>query len=48
MHYPQAIVYCESHNPSADTLQNATQIVWATGGKMIPQEIYEEYLHTYL
>jgi len=48
LHYPQAIAYCKKHKLSTDTLQNATQIVWATGGKMIPQEIYEEYLNTYL
>ena len=28
--------------------ENATQIVWATGGSMIPEEIYDEYLNTYI
>ena len=46
--YPNIEEYCKQHNISAEVLKNATQIVWATGGRMIPQEIYEEYLHTYL
>lgn len=28
--------------------ENATQIVWATGGSMIPEKIKKEYLETYL
>lgn len=46
--YPDIEKYCKQQNLSVEVLKNATQIVWATGGKMIPQEIYEEYLHTYL
>lgn len=46
--YPQAIAYCTQHNLSEEILQNGTQIVWATGGKMIPQEIYDAYFNTYL
>ena len=46
--YPDIKEYCKQQNLSVEVLKNATQIVWATGGKMIPQEIYEEYLHTYL
>ncbi len=45
---PKAAAYCQSHNLSDDVLQNATHIAWATGGRMIPQEIYEAYLRTYL
>lgn len=45
---PKAIAYCNAHNLTEAFLKNATQIVWATGGMMIPQEIYEDYLHTYL
>lgn len=46
--YPDFLTYCKQHNLSAEVLKNATQIVWATGGRMIPQEIYNDYLHTYL
>lgn len=46
--YPQMAEYCAMHGLSPAQLENATQIVWATGGKMIPQEIYDAYLNTYL
>ena len=45
LQYPQSIAYCRQNALSEDLLQNATQIVWATGGKMIPPEIYEAYLN---
>ncbi len=48
LRYPESIQYCRVHHLSTDRMQNATQIVWATGGKMIPEEIYEGYLNTYL
>ena len=43
--YPQAEEYCRKHGLD---LENATQIVWATGGKLVPNQIFEEYLNTYL
>ena len=46
--YPSIVEYCKQQNLSDSVLKSATQIVWATGGRMIPQEVYEEYLHTYL
>ncbi len=46
--YSNAKTYCEINNLSAEKLKNATHIAWATGGKMIPENIYEEYLKTYL
>lgn len=36
--------YCKMHGLTADVLANATQIVWATGGKLVPEEVWEEYL----
>ena len=40
--------YCTDHGITEEALSNATHIVWATGGSMIPPEIYQEYLETYL
>lgn len=46
--YPEAINYCTQHGISEDILANATHIVWATGGNLIPDEIYRQYLDTYI
>ena len=46
--YPNVADYCSRQALSDEALNNATHIVWATGGRMIPQEIYEQYLRTYL
>lgn len=46
--YPEAIEYCRVNHLTEENLKNATQIAWATGGKMIPQESYDDYLNTYL
>jgi len=43
--YSSALDYCKEH---ALVLENATQVVWATGGRMVPADIYETYLQTYL
>lgn len=40
--------YCEKHGLTDDILANSTQIAWATGGKMIPEETKREYLETYI
>ena len=44
LRYDASTAYCKKMN----VLNNATHIVWATGGKMIPQEIYQSYLQQYL
>lgn len=46
--HPGLVEYCKRNNLTVKALRNATQIVWATGGRMIPQEIYEDYLNTHL
>lgn len=43
--YASSEDYCKKHNIN---LENATQVCWATGGSMIPEENYDEYLKTYI
>ncbi len=39
--------YCREHGLTPERLANATQIVWATGGKLVPEDIRREHLETY-
>ncbi len=36
--------YCEAHGLTSERLARSTQIVWATGGKLVPEKIMNEYL----
>lgn len=36
--------YLEKHHIGSDTLKTATQLCWATGGKLVPEEVWQEYL----
>ena len=40
--------YLESQGLDEQKLANATQICWATGGRLVPDEIWEQYTNTYL
>ena len=40
--------YCEKHGLTEELLQNATQIAWATGGRLVPENVREDYLNTYM
>lgn len=44
--HPAAREYAERH--LGDNLNNACQIAWATGGRLVPEPSMEEYLNTYL
>lgn len=44
----ECAAYCRTHGLTEEVLARSTQIAWATGGRMIPQEIREVYLNTYL
>lgn len=47
LRFPDARAYCAMHGLTPERLGNATQIAWATGGRLVPEEIWIEYLATY-
>lgn len=40
--------YCKNHGLNKEKLENAVHIAWATGGRLVPEEIRKEYLETEL
>lgn len=40
--------YCNNSGLTKEILENATQVVWATGGSLIPDDIYKKYLETFM
>ncbi len=40
--------YLEDNGLTGERLQNATHICWATGGRLVPEEIWEQYMNTHL
>ncbi len=44
----EAKTYCEQNGLTAECLKNATQIAWATGGRLVPEEIRKAYLNTFM
>ena len=47
LRFPDARAYCAMHGLTPERLGNATQIAWATAGRLVPEEIWTEYLATY-
>ena len=46
--YENSAEYFKKQGISKDILKNSTVIAWATGGSLVPDEIFTEYLNTYL
>lgn len=44
---PETVGYLRD-NGLAEHMENASHILWATGGSLVPEEIREEYIHTHL
>ena len=40
--------YCAAHGLTEEVLANSVQIAWATGGRLVPAEVWEQYLSTHL
>jgi D-serine dehydratase len=40
--------YLNTHGLNAEKLANSTQICWATGGRLVPDEIWDQYINTHL
>ena len=40
--------YLEAQGIGADKLADSTQICWATGGRLVPDEVWDKYMNTYL
>ena len=46
--YEQGKAYLEKHGLTEEKLANATQVCWATGGRLVPDEIWDKYMNTYM
>ena len=44
--HPETVRYCSENGLTETVLNNAVQIVWATGGSMVPPEVRRQYLET--
>lgn len=48
LHYADTKQYCQTHGLDEEALAHSIQIAWATGGRLVPEEIRKVYLETYL
>jgi D-serine dehydratase len=40
--------YLKKHGLTPEKLANATQVCWATGGRLVPDEIWDKYMNTFM
>ena len=45
--FAETKAYIEKHG-LVEKMPQASHIIWATGGNLVPASIREEYVHTYL
>lgn len=48
LRYPASAAYCAANGLTESVLENAVQIVWATGGRLVPENVRRQYLETVL
>ncbi|MBE6614075.1 MAG: D-serine ammonia-lyase [Ruminococcaceae bacterium] len=48
LRYPDTAAYCRENGLTDAVLENAVQIVWATGGSLVPEDIRKQYRETVL
>lgn len=48
LHFENTRKYCADHGLTGDVLAGSIQIAWATGGRLVPDEIRKVYLETYI
>lgn len=45
---PGSQEYCRCHGLTDEVLANSIQIAWATGGRLVPAEVWDQYLTTFM
>ena len=48
MEYDAGKAYLHLHDLTKEKLENSIQVCWATGGRLVPEEIWEKYMNTYI
>jgi D-serine dehydratase len=48
MENENSLNYLRQQGLTDEILSNTAQICWATGGRLVPDEIWNQYMNTYL
>jgi D-serine dehydratase len=46
--YESGKAYLHLHGLTPEKLENSVQICWATGGRLVPEDIWEKYMNTHI